>query len=471
MRDACVGVPRQDVVILRVSILVGLTLVERQSVSRRVLFPGGAMDQHGTHGVGGSRSAPARLRDLAPFPWQVNSMYESESRTKPMPVNAAVSALPPERTAILFEPARIGALSLKNRIVMSPMTRTMAPGGVPGEANAAYYRRRARGGVGLIITEGAWIPHDAAANEADVPRMYGPDALRGWETVVDAVHAEGTPILAQLWHVGQMKQHTVDGLYAAKDANYRPPRRVGPSGLFGGIGQPMTRDGVPALAADLDAIVEAFGKAAINAKMAGFDGVELHAAHGYLLDQFFWRGTNQREDRYGGSLANRARLAAEAVAEIRRMTGASFTISLRISQWKVQDFKARNFTTPAELEAFTRILCNAGVDVFHCSTRRFWENEFGSDRNFAAWTRTVSGKPAISVGSVGMTGEHIDTLMGASSDVASIDLLLEKMARGDFDLIAVGRGLLVDPDWPEKVREGRLDQLRPWDPEVLKVLS
>ena len=381
-----------------------------------------------------------------------------------------VEAIAAERTAKLFEPVRVGGLLLKNRVVMSPMTRTMAPAGVPGDANAEYYRKRAAGGTGLIITEGTWVPHDAAANEVDVPRMYGVEALGGWKKVVDAVHAESTPILAQLWHVGQMKQHTVDGLYAPKGADYKPPRRVGPSGLFGGIGKPTTLDGEPALPADLDSIVEAYGKAAINAKMIGFDGVELHAAHGYLLDQFFWPGTNKRDDKWGGSLRNRARLAADAIAEIRRMTGPDFAISLRISQWKVQDFKAKNFNTPAELDQFACLMADAGVDVFHCSTRRFWDTEFNSDMNLAAWTKKLSGKPTITVGSIGMTGEHIDTLMGEGSNVASLEHLLRLVDRGDFDLIAVGRGMLVNPDWANKVREGRIDELNNWNPEVLKGL-
>jgi 2,4-dienoyl-CoA reductase-like NADH-dependent reductase (Old Yellow Enzyme family) len=384
--------------------------------------------------------------------------------------DVAMKPLPVHRTAGLFQPLQVGGLALKNRVVMSPMTRTMAPAGVPNDENAAYYRKRAAGGAGLIITEGTWVPHDAAANEVDVPRMYGIEALAGWKKVVDAVHAESTPILVQLWHVGQMKQHTVDGLYAAKGDDYRPPRRVGPSGLFGGIGKPTTQDGEPAVLADLDSIVEAYGKAAINAKRVGFDGVELHAAHGYLLDQFFWPGTNRRHDQYGGSLRNRARLAADVIAEIRRMTGSEFAISLRISQWKVQDFKARNFDTPAELEEFATIMVDAGVDVFHCSTRRYWENEFGSDYNLAAWVKKVSGKPTITVGSIGMTGEHIDTLMGDGSNVASLDRLLDLFERGDFDLIAVGRGMLVNPDWANKVREGRVDQLNNWNPEVLKAL-
>jgi 2,4-dienoyl-CoA reductase-like NADH-dependent reductase (Old Yellow Enzyme family) len=388
----------------------------------------------------------------------------------PSPSTGRLAAIPAARTARLFESTQIGALPLKNRVVMSPMTRTMAPSGVPGEANAEYYRKRAAGGAGLIITEGTWVPHDAAANEVDVPKMYGREALAGWKKVVDAVHAEATPIVAQLWHVGQMKQHTVDGLYAEKSADYRPPRRVGPSGLFGGIGKPTTLEGDPALPADLESIVEAYGKAAMNAKLTGFDGVELHAAHGYLLDQFFWPGTNKRTDKWGGSLRNRARLAADAIEEIRRVTGPDFVISLRISQWKVQDFKARNFNTPGELEAFAGIMVDAGVDVFHCSTRRFWDNEFGSDRNLAAWTKKVSGKPVITVGSIGMTGEHIDTLMGEGSNVAALDRLLELVDRGDFDLIAVGRGMLVNPDWANKVRDGRIDELANWNPDVLKAL-
>ena len=131
-----------------------------------------------------------------------------ETQMTAVPGHHALTALDPQRTARLFQPLRVGGLSLKNRIIMSPMTRTMAPAGVPGDANALYYRKRAAGGAGLIITEGTWVPHDAAANEVDVPRMYGMDALAGWKKVVDAVHAEGTPILAQLWrprHAGRSR--------------------------------------------------------------------------------------------------------------------------------------------------------------------------------------------------------------------------------------------------------------------------
>ncbi|WP_420992984.1 12-oxophytodienoate reductase [Cupriavidus sp. 30B13] len=388
----------------------------------------------------------------------------------PHVAHGSPSAVPVARTAKLFEPVRIGPLALKNRIVMPPMTRTMAPGGVPGPANAAYYARRARGGVGLVITEGTWVPHAAAANEENAPRMYGDDALQGWAAVVRAVHAEDTPLIAQLWHVGQMKQHMVESLYAPRAAGDAPPPRVGPSGWFGGIGHALTHDGEAATQQDIDAVVEAFRQGALNAQAAGFDGVEIHAAHGYLFDQFFWPGTNKRTDEYGGSLQNRVRLAADTVREIRRATGPGFAISLRFSQWRVQDFHSKLFADPGELLGFLEPLSDAGVDVFHCSQRRFWEGEFGTDRNLAAWTRELSGKPSITVGSIAMTGEHIDTLMGQESGVTGIDHLLKMAERGDFDLAAVGRGLLVDPDWARKVREGRLDELKPWSREVLSTL-
>jgi 2,4-dienoyl-CoA reductase-like NADH-dependent reductase (Old Yellow Enzyme family) len=371
----------------------------------------------------------------------------------------------------LFEGVRVGGIRLKNRVVMSPMTRTMSPGGVPGTENAAYYARRAKGGVGLIITEGTWVPHDAASNAEDVPRMYGSEALAGWAQVVREVHDADAHIFSQLWHIGQMKQPILDGLSVGQEGEHASPRRIGPSGIFGGVGFPLATEGEPATQADLDSIVEAFGKAAAAAQRLGFDGVELHAAHGYVFDQFFWETTNRRDDHYAGSVQNRARLAAQAVAEIRRVTGPDFPISLRISQWKVQDYDAKICRTPGELEEFVGPLVDAGVDVFHCSQRRFWEGEFGTDLNLAAWTKKVSGKPSISVGSVAMKTDLINSIFhGASSQVDGIERLLKMMDRGDFDLIAVGRGLLADPEWPAKVRLGALDKLIGYTPELLNAL-
>src|SRR5690606_31751349 len=139
-----------------------------------------------------------------------------------------------------------------------------------------------------------------------------------------------------------------------------------------------------------DAVVAAFAQAAADARALGFDAVEVHGAHGYLIDQFFWEGTNRRDDAYGGSIANRTRFAAEIIAAIRARVGADLPIILRFSQWKLQDYHARLVNSPTELEQFLTPLAEAGVDLFHCSTRRFWEPEFaGSDLTLAGWTRKL----------------------------------------------------------------------------------
>jgi 2,4-dienoyl-CoA reductase-like NADH-dependent reductase (Old Yellow Enzyme family) len=364
--------------------------------------------------------------------------------------------------AALFKPFSFNSLTLTNRIVMAPMTRSRSPGGVPGADVAAYYRRRAEGGVGLMVTEGTFIPHPPAGFNPNVPRFHGDDALAGWRRVAEQVHQAGGRIFPQLWHVGVMH-----GPGPEPTEGIRP---MGPSGLR----KPGEPAGLPMTQADIDAAVEAYGRAAQSAKGLGFDGVELHAAHGYLIDQFFWEGTNQRTDRYGGTLLARTRFGVEVIQEVRRRIGPDFPLVLRFSQWKLQDYDARLATTPAELEEFLRPLIDAGVDAFHCSTRRFWEPEFpGSNLNLAGWTKKLSGKPTITVGSVTLNVEFMTTLRtneGAGVALAGLDELLERLERDEFDLVAVGRSIIVNPDWPKQVRQGHLNELRPFHRDALAEL-
>jgi 2,4-dienoyl-CoA reductase-like NADH-dependent reductase (Old Yellow Enzyme family) len=158
---------------------------------------------------------------------------------------------------------------------------------------------------------------------------------------------------------------------------------------------------------------------------------------------------------------------------VRKAVGEDFSILLRFSQWKQQDFNARLAHTPAELERFLAPLIDAGVDMFHCSTRRFWEPEFpetGSDMNLAGWTKKLSGKPTMTVGSVSLNSDFITSFQSAGAETTGINRLLEMLARGDFDLVAVGRALIVNPDWPNKVRAGQFDQLKPYAPGALATL-
>jgi 2,4-dienoyl-CoA reductase-like NADH-dependent reductase (Old Yellow Enzyme family) len=378
----------------------------------------------------------------------------------------------PASIAELFTPFTLNGLKIPNRIVMAPMTRNFSPGGIPGPDVAAYYRRRAEGGVGLILTEGTSPNHPQAANMPQIPHIYGEQALAGWRRVVDGVHAAGGRIFSQLWHVG------------AVQSQGGPPKLpvapISPSGLL----KPETKVGEPMTQADIDAVIEAFAQGAANAQRAGFDGIEIHGAHGYIIDEFFWDGTNRRTDKYGGDLVQRTRFAVEIIQECRRRTGPSFPIQLRFSQWKGQEYTARLATTPQELARFLEPLAAAGVDAFHCSTRRFWEPEFeGSDLNLAGWTKKLTGKPTITVGSVTLDVDFMVSLGRVPTQgpeptggdgagrAAHMDRLAEMLARGDFDLVAVGRALLADSGWADKVREGRFRELRPFTPEVLKTLA
>src|SRR5690606_29928424 len=150
----------------------------------------------------------------------------------------------------------------------------------------------------------------------------------------------------------------------------------------------------------------------------------------------------------------------------RERCGEDFPIILRWSQWKQQDYTVKLANNPDELAAFLEPLSAAGVDIFHCSQRRFWEPEFdGSELNLAGWTKEITGKPSISVGSVSLDSEFTAAFRGAGAKLASIDKLVERMERGEFDLIAVGRALLANPDWANKISKGEFDQLVPFAQE------
>lgn len=361
--------------------------------------------------------------------------------------------------APLFQPFQHKGLKLANRIVMAPMTRSFAPHGVPGANVAAYYRKRAASAVGLIVSEGTVVERPSSRNDPNVPFFWGDEALAGWKQVIDSVHAAGGAMAPQLWHVGAARN--------PRSSWSAPPPVDSPSGLA----RPGKPFGEPMSDAAIADTIAAFARAAAAAQRLGFEAVELHGAHGYLIDQFFWEGTNQRSDRYGGDLVARGRFAADIVKAVRAAVGPDYPIILRLSQWKQQDYAARIAQTPDEMAAWLQPLVDAGADILHCSQRRFWEPEFdGSDLNFAGWAKKLTGVPTITVGSVGLSGEFIAAFGGESSQPASLDELLRRFDRGDFDLVAVGRALISDPDWALKVREGRNDELSSFSPADLATL-
>ncbi len=222
----------------------------------------------------------------------------------------------------LLEPIQVGALSLPNRVVMAPLTRNRARGTVPGPMNALYYAQRAS--AGLIISEATQVA-PVGQGYPDTPGIHSEAQVEGWRLVTDAVHAAGGRIVLQLWHVGRISHSSVHGQTPVAPSAVRP------------AGEIVTREGprpfeTPrALATEeIPEIVEQYRRGAENALRAGFDGIEVHGANGYLLDQFLESGTNVRTDRYGGSVENRARLLLEVTEAVARLWGED-RVGVRLS--------------------------------------------------------------------------------------------------------------------------------------------
>lgn len=350
-------------------------------------------------------------------------------------------------TESLFKPFQYKNLTLKNRIVMAPMTRAQSDNGVPTQQIADYYARRAAAEVGLIISEGTVINRPASKNMQNIPDFYGTEALNGWKNVIDAVHENGGKMGPQIWHVGDTRS-TPD--YPLEDMEKAST---------------MTLE-------DIQDTIAQFAASAKSAKDLGFDVLEIHGAHGYLIEQFFWEVTNTRTDEYGGkTIKERSRFAVDVVKAIRAAVGEDFTIIIRLSQWKQQDYSTKLANTPEEMEEWLLPLKEAGVDIFHCSQRRFWEPEFeGSDLNFAGWAKKITGQPTITVGSVGLKGDVMGAFSGQGTEKEDLTELTRRLERGDFDLVAVGRAILQDPEWVKKIKEQNTEALLDFSAESLGVL-
>lgn len=365
-----------------------------------------------------------------------------------------------EERRALFRSMRLGSLVLPNRLVMAPMTRGFSPHGIPGPLVADYYRRRAIGGVGLIITEGTYVGHESAVGYPDAPMLAGKEQLAGWKEVVRAVHAAGGRIFPQLWHTGS---YCRPGFDRSNLIQRLAPSAVAHPGLTNDLEKRIPKR---MCQGDIDDLIASYASAAKNAIALGFDGIEIHGAHGYLIDQFFWELTNKRQDRYGGNIENRTRFACEIVQEVRKATSPDFPICFRFSNWKLNVYDSRGaiFHNPKDLERFLLLLSDAGVDVFHASSRRFDTPLFpDSSMSLAGWTKKLSSKPTITVGSVGLDADFISERQGAKVASSNLADLIQRMETEDIDLVAVGRALLCDPEWVNKIRQHDDRKIIPYD--------
>ena len=216
----------------------------------------------------------------------------------------------------LFNPIKINNLHIPNRFAMAPMTRNKSPNGIPGQNVADYYERRAKGGVGLIITEGVEVSHPSSSGYPDVPGLK-PEAHEGWRNVISQVHKYDSKIFCQLWHVGAIRK---PGL---------PPEPDVPGFTPSGLVRKDKKVAYEMTADDVENMIEIYVRDIKIIKDLGFDGVELHGAHGYLIDQFFWEDTNQRKDGFGGSIQLRSSFASEIIKRARAKVGNDFSIAIR----------------------------------------------------------------------------------------------------------------------------------------------
>ncbi|SOX53402.1 NADH:flavin oxidoreductase [Mycobacterium ahvazicum] len=347
---------------------------------------------------------------------------------------------PPYQT--LFNAAKIGRVELANRVALAPMTRVSATAdGLPTDQVAAYYRRFARGGFGLLITEGLYIDDLTSQGYLFQPGIANAVHASAWQPVVEGVHDCGAKYFAQLMHAGSQSQgnphtDTTWGPSAIRPKGEQLPMYRG-AGPFK-IPQAMTVE-------HLGQVRSAFVNAARQARDAGFDGVEIHGANGYLLDEFLTDYLNTRTDDYGGSVANRVRLAAEVCHDVASAVGGEIAVGIRISQGKVSD--NHHHWTGGEDDAATifATLADTGIDYIHTTEYRALAPAFaGSDKSLAQLAKQYSGLPIIANG-------HLDDPKDGAAIIDS----------GAADVVALAKPALANRDWPQRVRSGR-----PLSPDV-----
>lgn len=375
----------------------------------------------------------------------------------------------------ILRPFALRGVQLRNRVVMAPMTRSFAPGGLITKDAASYYRRRAENDVGLIVTEGVGVDHPAAIGrgsmgEGDMPLLHGAESLARWQVIVAEVHAAGGVIFPQLWHQGVMRQP--DSGPFPEAPSMRPSGVWGPFDRYNTALPDYIERVNPATApmsdSDIADVIAGFARSAAHARDIGFDGIAIHGAHGYLPDSFFWHETNRRDDTWGGALVERARFGAELVKAIRAEVG-DLPIMFRYSQWKQQDYDARLAQSPEELEGLLGALSDAGVDLFDASTRYYHKPAFeGSPLTLAGWTKKLTGKPSMAVGGIGLAKELRDSFAGRVETADNIADVEARIEAGEFDLAGVGRSLLADPEWVKKLDSGA--PFKPFSPEAIGVL-
>jgi 2,4-dienoyl-CoA reductase-like NADH-dependent reductase (Old Yellow Enzyme family) len=341
----------------------------------------------------------------------------------------------------------IKGATLRNRLAVAPMTRVSATeDGLATDAMRRYYARFAAGGFGLVITEGLYTDRAHAQGYRDQPGLADDAQARSWTEITRDAHAHGTRMFAQLMHAGALSQGNRFRAHNVAPSAVRP---VGEQMRFyhgeGQYPEPVALD-----ADGIREVLAGFVEAAVRAvRIGGFDGIEIHGANGYLLDQFLTAATNRRGDRWGGDVRGRVTLLAEVLAAVKSAVGGAVPVGIRISQGKVNDFTSKWPGGEADARVIFGTLAAAGADFIHVTEFEAWQPAFagGGDTLVALARRHAPGVPLIANG-----GLHDEARAG------------EVLALG-ADLIALGRGALANPDMPRLLAQDEAQ--RPFDPAIL----
>lgn len=364
-------------------------------------------------------------------------------------------------TKLLFETITLGTATIKNRVGLAPMTRTSATSeGLATDQMASYYTSFARGEFGLIITEGIYPDDQYSQGYLNQPGLANEEQAQAWKKVVDSVHEADAKIFAQLMHAGALSQ----GNRFVKETI--APSAVPPKGeqleIYGGKGPfPTPKE---ASKEDIKNVIKGFVESAQRAKAAGFDGVEIHGANGYILDQFLTDYTNQRTDEYGGSVENRVRLLIEVSKAVREAVGQDFTVGIRISQGKVNDYAHKWTGKVKEAKVIFDRLSEAGLDFIHVTEYEAWQPAFPEGEGTAA-TDSAFGDGGASLAVLAKKYGKLPVI--ANGHLENSNTASEMIEKGEADMITLGKGALANHDWVNKVKKG--EPLAEFNPE--KVLS
>jgi len=332
---------------------------------------------------------------------------------------------------ILFSPVKLNNFTLKNRIGVAPMTRMSSPGdGIPRQDVLDFLVRRAENGAAIVYTEAIVTDYESAQGYPRQARLITQRQIEAWQPVVEAIRQAGAVSIMQMFHCGRMAWPEIN------PAN----RVIAPSAITPKQNNPLTGEPYPVpdemSSFDIQHVISGFVETAKGAIAAGFDGIEVHGAHGYLINSFLSAYSNHRTDKYGGSVENRYRFAHEVIQAVRRVVAPDRLLTFRISNWGVADMEVSLFEDQAEWQQIIKMLSKEPIDAISVSTYDYSKNAFGTDQTMARITREATDLPLMICGKIHNRATAEDALK-------------------DADIILSAKSILLNPNWVDDVRRNK----------------